>query len=247
VKNNELIVIIPAYNEEANVAQVIQSVRQCLPAADVVVINDGSSDRTARVAAQAGARVISHPYNMGYGAALQTGYKYARENDYRLLAQIDADGQHDPIYILAMLDLIRQGQADVVIGSRFLMDNGYRAPFTRRVGILLFGTIASWVTGQKVTDPTSGYQALNRKAFCYCSGDVYPADFADADVLIMLHRAGLRIREVAVKMYPSGNKKSRYLNMYSFLTPAYYIFKMSLAVFVSVLRERGGAEKMIDV
>jgi len=247
MKTRDLIVIMPAYNEEANVARVIRAVHERLPSADVVVINDGSSDRTVQAAAQAGARVISHPYNMGYGAALQTGYKYARENGYRLLAQIDADGQHDPVYILEMLNLIRQGQADVVIGSRFLLDNGYRAPFARRVGMLLFGTIASWATGQKVTDPTSGYQALNRKAFCYCSGDVYPADFADADVLIMLHRAGLRIREVAVKMYPSVNKTSRYLNMYSFLTPAYYIFKMSLAVFVSVLRERGGAEKMIDV
>jgi glycosyltransferase involved in cell wall biosynthesis len=245
--NRELVVIIPAYNEEANVARVIRSVREYLPIADVVVIDDGSCDHTRRVATQAGARVVSHPYNMGYGAAIQTGYKYARENGYRLLAQIDADGQHDPAYIVEMLELLRQDQADVVIGSRFLTDNGYRAPFTRRVGMLLFGTLASWITGQKVTDPTSGYQALNRKAFCYCAGDVYPADFADADVLIMLHRAGFRVREVAVKMYPSVNKKSRYLNMYSFLTPAYYIFKMSLAIFVSVLRERGGAEKMVDV
>lgn len=246
MQNDAMIVIIPAYNEDANVGRVIESIHRHIPDADVVVINDGSCDRTARVAALAGAKVISHPYNMGYGAALQTGYKFARENGYKLLAQIDADGQHDPIYILDMLDLVRQGATDIVIGSRFLEKSGYHAPFVKRVGMLIFGTIASWVTGQKVSDPTSGYQLLTRKAFCYCAGDVYPADFADADVLIMLHRAGFRVREVAVKMYPSVNKKSRYLNMYSFLTPIYYIFKMSLAVFVSILREPGGAEKVVD-
>jgi glycosyltransferase involved in cell wall biosynthesis len=242
----ELLVIIPAYNEEANVATVIRGIGEHLPLADVVVVNDGSRDRTARAAAEAGAKVISLPYNMGYGAALQTGYKYARENGYRYVAQIDADGQHDPVYILEMLDLIEGGEADIVIGSRFLADNGYRAPLAKRMGMVLFGSVASRVTGQKVSDPTSGYQALNRKAFCYCAGDVYPSDFADADVLIMFHRAGFRVREVAVRMYPSANKESRYLNMYSFMTPFYYIFKMSLAVFVTLLRARGGAKEVVD-
>ena len=241
-----LLVIIPAYNEEANIAHVIDGIRTHLPQADVLVVNDGSRDRTAKVASAAGARVVSLPYNMDYGAALQTGYKYAQENDYDTLAQIDADGQHDPVYILDMLDLIERGEADVVIGSRLLIDSGYRAPFTKRMGMLLFGTVATWATGQQVSDPTSGYQTLTRRAFCYCAGDVYPSDFADADVLVMLHRAGLRIREVPVRMYPSANKKSRYLNMYSFLTPVYYIFKMTLTMFVSLLRERGGARTVVD-
>jgi glycosyltransferase involved in cell wall biosynthesis len=241
-----LLVIIPAYNEEANVAKVVAALREKVPGADVVVVNDGSDDRTARVAGAAGACVVSHPYNMGYGAALQTGYKYACENDYTLLAQIDADGQHDPIFINEMLALIREGQADIVIGSRFLINNGYHAPFVKRMGMLIFGNLACLATRQKISDPTSGYQALNRRAFRYCAEDVYPSDFADADVLIMLHRAGFRVREVAVKMYPSVNKKSRYLNMYSFLTPFYYIFKMSLAMLVSVLRAPGGADKVVD-
>jgi glycosyltransferase involved in cell wall biosynthesis len=243
---NDLLVIIPAYNEEANITHVIQGIQTHLPAADVLVINDGSRDRTTRVSSQAGAKVVNLPYNMGYGTAVQTGYKYARENDYQWLAQIDADGQHDPVYILDMLDLIRRNKADIVIGSRFLVDKDYRAPFAKRMGMVLFGAVASWVTGQEVSDPTSGYQALNRKAFCYCADDVYPSDFADADVLIMFHRAGFRVREVAVRMYPSVNKQSRYLNMYSYLTPFYYIFKMSLAVLVCLLRERGGAERVVD-
>ncbi len=246
MNNHNLLVIIPAYNEEANVGRVIAAIRACLPAADIVAIDDGSRDQTAEAARLAGAGVVSLPYNMGYGAALQTGYKYARENGYQFLAQIDADGQHDPAYILDMLDLLRGGQADVVIGSRFLIDNGYRAPFAKRLGMLLFGAVATWATGQKVSDPTSGYQALNRKAFSYCARDVYPSDFADADVLIMFHRAGLRIREVAVRMRPSP-RRSRYLSMYSFLTPIYYIFKMSLAVFVTLLRERGDAEEKQEV
>ena len=246
MNNDDLLVIIPAYNEEASVGNVIKKIWSCLHGASVVVIDDGSQDRTAKIAAQAGAKVICLPYNMGYGAALQTGYKYARENGYQVLAQIDADGQHDPSYILDMLELIRAGEADIVIGSRFLVDNGYRAPFAKRVGMLLFGSVASWATGQKVSDPTSGYQALTRRAFAYCAGEVYPTDFADADVLIMFHRAGLRVREVPVRMAPSANKRSRYLNMYSFLTPVYYIFKMTLAVFVSLLRERGVQGEMHD-
>jgi len=246
MRQGEWLVIIPAYNEAANVATVIRGIQHYLLLADVMVINDGSHDRTASAAAEAGAKVINLPYNMGYGAALQTGYKYAKENGYRFLAQIDADGQHDPVFILDMLALLEGDQADIVIGSRFLIDSGYQAPFAKRVGMVLFGSVASWVTGHKVTDPTSGYQALNRNAFCYCAQDVYPTDFADADVLIMFHRAGFRVREVPVKMYPSANKESRYLNMYSFLTPFYYIFKMSLAVFVCLLRARGGAEEAVD-
>jgi glycosyltransferase involved in cell wall biosynthesis len=243
----DVLVIIPAYDEEANVARVIAAIHAHVPGADVVVVNDGSHDRTAQVAATAGAKVISHPYNLGYGAALQTGYKYAREHRYRYLAQIDADGQHDPAYIPQMLELLQHEEADIVVGSRFLVNNGYRASLSRRIGMLLFGAVASWALRRKVTDPTSGYQALCRRAFCYCANDVYPSDFADADVLIMLHNAGLRIREIAVRMYPSANKRSHYMAMYSFLTVPYYIFKMSLAVFVSLLRERGAVGKEGDL
>jgi glycosyltransferase involved in cell wall biosynthesis len=242
--DRSVLVIIPAYNEEASIDRVIDAINAQLPAADVVVINDGSRDQTARIASRAGARVINLPYNMGYGAALQTGYKFARESGYELLAQIDGDGQHDPAYLVDMLDLLLRDEADVVLGSRFLADRSYRAPVVRRLGMLIFGTVASWAIGQRVSDPTSGYQALNRRAFSYCADDVYPSDFADADVLIMLHRAGLRIHEVPVRMRPSSNAQSRYLSMYSFLTPFYYVFKMSLAVFVSLLRDRGGAREV---
>lgn len=233
----DILVIVPAYNEEAGVAQVIAGIHRALPQADVLVINDGSQDRTPIVARKAGARVLSHPYNMGYGTALQTGYKFALENGYQYLVQIDGDGQHDPSHLNDLLPPVLEGEADVVIGSRFLVDSGYKAPFAKRLGMLLFGALTSRIVGYQVTDPTSGFQALNRRAFCYCVQDVYPTDFADADVLIMLHRAGLRTKEVAVRMHPSVNKRSRYMDMYSFLTPAYYIFKMFLLIFVSLLRK----------
>jgi glycosyltransferase involved in cell wall biosynthesis len=242
---SRIVVIIPAYNEENGVAQVVKGVRKAVPTADIVVINDGSQDRTAEEARRAGARILNHPYNMGYGAALQTGYKFALENGYHYLAQIDADGQHDPECISDLLAPLLDGSADIVIGSRFLIDNGYRAPFAKRVGMLMFGALASRIVGYHITDPTSGFQALNRLAFCYCAQDCYPTDFADADVLIMLHRAGLRIREVAVRMYPSLNQRSRYLNMYSIFTPAYYLFKMCLLMFVTLLRRERVAREVI--
>lgn len=242
----DILVIIPAYNEEAGVAQVIAGVHEVVPEADVLVVNDGSQDRTARMAREAGARVVSHPYNMGYGSALQTGYKFAAENGYRYLVQIDGDAQHDPAHINDLLAPVLQHEADVVIGSRFLVNSGYRAPFAKRLGMLLFGALASSVVGYRVTDPTSGFQALSRRAFCYCARDIYPTDFADADVLIMLHRAGLRATEVAVQMHPSVNEKSRYLNMYSFLTPVYYVFKMLLTIFVSLLRHESSVDQVVN-
>ena len=247
MSDSELIVIIPAYNEQNHIAQVIQNIGKVLPSADIVVINDGSEDRTAEIALQSGTKVINLPYNMGYGTALQTGYIFALENGYQYLAQIDADGQHDPVYILDMLSVLQKEKVDLVIGSRFLVDTGYKAPFAKRMGMHLFGVIASTIMKQKVSDPTSGYQTMNRKVFRYCARDVYPSDFADADVLIMLFRAGFKIREVPVQMNPSANKESRYMNMYSIFTPIYYVFKISLAIFVTLLRKPGEVEEAIDL
>ena len=127
------LVILPAHNEAASIKGLVERLRESF--SDVVVVDDGSRDETARIARAAGAVVLSLPFNQGYGVALQTGYKYARENGYTLLAQIDADGQHDPIFINEMLAHIRGGAADIVIGSRFLIDNGYRAPFVKRLGM----------------------------------------------------------------------------------------------------------------
>jgi hypothetical protein len=232
------IVLIPAFNEGLRIASVVSSVRASLPDVKVLVINDFSRDDTADVARAAGAIVISHPFNMGYGAAIQTGYKYAREKGYDYLVQLDADGQHDPTCIPALLAPVLQGKADIAIGSRFL-GNSYRPPLARRAGMALFRWIVSLVTGLAVTDTTSGFQAFNRNVICLFAKDIFPIDYPDADMLIMLHRAGFRITEVPVRMFENSEGKS----MHSGLKPFYYMFKMLLSICVTLMRESGTGEQ----
>ena len=237
---NQVFLLIPAYNEETRIASVIRGVKEGYSSLDVVVIDDGSKDETRRRAIEAGARVISHPYNLGYGVALQTGYKYGLREGYETLVQMDGDGQHDPSYIPSLLSAVQRGDADLVIGSRFLgtqsLDRGrlpYRTSLPRRFGMWLFGTIASFIIGQKVTDPTSGFQAMNRRVLEWASSDKFPWDYPDADVIIMLHRAGFRIQEVPVLMHENLDKKS----MHSGGKPLYYIFKMFLSILVTLMRK----------
>lgn len=229
---NGTIIIIPAYNEEKSIAGVINGIRNITPA-DILVINDGGSDRTEEIVRRLGGRVVRLPYNMGYGAALQTGFKYALKHGYGYALQIDADGQHDPGDIPRLLEVVRSGDADVAIGSRFLGNGSYKAPLLRRAGMFVFGRLASLIIGQKVTDPTSGYQALNVNGIRFYASDYYPVDFPDADVIIMLHRVGLRVKEVPVTMYPGRQGKS----MHAGLKPVYYIFKMFLSIFLTLLRK----------
>jgi glycosyltransferase involved in cell wall biosynthesis len=236
----ETVVIIPAFNEEARIADVVKGIAQCLPEARILVVNDGSADQTVEMASKAGAMVISHPFNLGYGVALQTGYKYALKKEYEEVVQMDGDGQHDPSFLADLLRMIRNGDADIAIGSRFLETKslrpngqGYRAPLIRKLGMRFFRTITSVLIRQKVTDPTSGYQAMNRKVLEWVSSDKFPFDYPDADVIIMLHRAGFRMKEVPVRMFESQNKKS----MHSGWKPVYYIFKMLLSILVTLMRE----------
>ncbi len=228
------LVIIPAYNEGLRIAQVVAAVSSLALGHDILVINDGSRDDTADVAASSGATVISHAINMGYGVAIQSGYKYAREKGYDFLAQIDGDGQHDPAFIPKLLDPVMNNQADVVVGSRFREAGSYRPPFSRRLGILFFRNLLSWIIGQEITDPTSGYQAMNRDVIRFLTSDVFPCDYPDADVIISLNRAGFRIREVPVRMFPNAEGKT----MHSGLKPLYYMFKMCLSISVALLRSR---------
>ena len=227
----DFVIIMPAYNEEGRIQDTIAGIRRFTDA-PVVVVNDGSYDRTAEEAAEAGATVLELPFNLGYGAALQTGYRYALRQRYAYAVQLDADGQHDPSYITGLLSEVRKGNADVAIGSRFLGEGEYRPTMIKKAGMIFFKVIASLLTGQKVTDPTSGFQALNQKAMKLYASDAYPVDFPDADVLIMLHRNDVRFNEFPVKMYQSPKKKA----MHSGLMPTYYLFKMILSIFVTLLR-----------
>ena len=232
MNKNNLAIIIPAYNEAGRIATSIAGIRK-FGNADVVIVNDGSDDDTAGEAKAAGARVIELPFNLGYGAALQTGFKYALDKGYEFAVQMDADGQHDPLSIEALISPVLKDEVDVVIGSRFLDKGNYKAPFVRRMGMYFFGIITSVVTGRRITDPTSGFQALNKKVMEFYASDAYPADYPDADVIIMLHRQGFRFKEVPVIMHNAA-KRSMHGGI---LKPLYYIFKMMLSIFVTLLRK----------
>ena len=233
------LIIIPAHNESAKLSTVIAGIRHLLPSVDILVIDDGSTDGTRGVAYQTGAEVVSHPFNLGYGSALQTGYQYALIKGYETILQMDGDGQHDPSFIPDLLGVIQKGEADIAIGSRFLNKGGigsgvqlYRAPLIRQLGMKLFSTVTSSIIRQKITDSTSGFQAMNRKALEWVSSDRFPCDYPDADVIIMLHRAGFRIQEVPVRMFESQNKQS----MHGGWKPLYYVFKMFLSILVTLMR-----------
>ena len=232
MNKNNLAIIIPAYNEAGRIATSIAGIRK-FSNADIVIVNDGSDDDTAGEAKAAGARVIELPFNLGYGAALQTGFKYALDKGYEFAVQMDADGQHDPLSMEALISPVLRDEIDVVIGSRFLDKGNYKAPFVRRMGMYFFGIITSVVTGRRITDPTSGFQALNKKVMEFYASDAYPADYPDADVIIMLHRQGFRFKEVPVIMHNAA-KRSMHGGI---LKPLYYIFKMMLSIFVTLLRK----------
>lgn len=232
--SKRIIIIIPSYNEGNTISAVLRQVQEAMPQADILVVNDGSSDKTAETAKDAGAKVISLPYNMGYGVALQTGFKYAYKRSYECAVQMDGDGQHDPGSIRAMLEALESDSTDVVIGSRFFSGSKYRMPLMRKIGMKFFGFLASVIVRGKITDPTSGFQALNRHAIRFNASDYYPVDFPDADFIVMLYRAGLKVREVPVKMHASPRGKK---SMHSGWRPIYYIFDMLLSLLVVLLRK----------
>jgi glycosyltransferase involved in cell wall biosynthesis len=226
------LIIIPAFNEDRNIAGLIKAINKLPITQDIVIVDDGSTDNTAASAKQAGAIVIRLPFNLGYGAALQAGFKYALNHGYAYLLCLDADGQHEVQSIPDLLSEIRKNQHDIIIGSRFLGKGVYTTSALRKIGIIIFRAITSLVIKQKITDPTSGFLALNNKV-CEFYSQLYPSDFPDADVIIASYFAHFKIKEIPVKMYPKNSKKS----MHSGIKPLYYIFKMSVSLFAILLRK----------
>ncbi len=227
-------IIIPAYNEEDTIGGIVKNIKK-ITSADIIVIDDASEDCTAEKARHAGALIISHPFNMGYGTALQTGYKYAVRNRYDFLLQMDGDGQHDPRYIPELFRQIETKECDFLMGSRFLGGNKYKAGIFKSFGIRIFRLIIRIITGETVTDPTSGYQCLSRKVFAIFTRDIFPCDYPDANVIILLYRMGFKIREVPVDMVPNPSGRSMHQGG---ATLMYYFFKMFLSIFIIMLREK---------
>jgi glycosyltransferase involved in cell wall biosynthesis len=226
-----VLVVIPARNEAASVGQVISRVTTLHPGFDVLVIDDDSRDETAKRALQAGARVLRAPVNLGYGGAVQTGFKYAYGHGYDLVVLMDADGQHDPDCIKNLIEA--SDEYDLVVGSRFKGRTSYRISPIRLLGMRLFSAIASVMTGLRLTDTSSGFQALSRRVFSLLALGSYPVDFPDADNLIWVSRHGFKVGEVAVVMHRRVAGKSMISGVGSSLR---YALKMPLAILVTILR-----------
>lgn len=228
----KILVIIPAFNEEGAVGKVVDEVRTHLSHMDVLVVNDGSSDRTSEKAGASGAIVLNLPFNLGIGGAMQSGYKYAHEKGYEIAIQVDGDGQHDPKEIPKLLQALVEREVDMVIGSRFIGDSEFKSSWMRRIGITIFSQVVSWVVGQKITDPTSGFRAANRKAIKLFAFD-YPQDYPEPEVLVLLHQCGLKMAEVPIGM------SKRYAGESSItkLKSIYYMIKVLLAIFVDCFKK----------
>jgi glycosyltransferase involved in cell wall biosynthesis len=236
------LVIIPAHNEANNVGQVLAEIDEAKlrlattspqTTLDVLVVDDYSTDETASVATQRGAAVLHLPNNLGYGGAVQSGFRYAVHYGYDFAVLMDADGQHDASCIGDLLRAVQSGQADVALGSRFLGRMEYKTTFAKRLGMLFFSMVVSRLTGWRITDPTSGFQAMNRDTMAFFAADNYPVDFPDADTILLLHFAGFRVAEVPVVMRERLSGQS----MHSSWKPIYYVFKMLLAILVVLLRQ----------
>jgi glycosyltransferase involved in cell wall biosynthesis len=230
---DKLLIIIPAYNEQGAINHVVSGVRQAVPQADVLVINDGSVDNTAQEAEAAGALVVEHPFNLGIGGAVQTGLKFARDQGYDYVIRLDGDGQHNADEIQLFLKVLRSGRADLVVGSRFLdADVDWHIPFARRIGINFFGWAVSLLIGKRATDTTSGFCGMNRRAIDVLA-TYLPQDYPDVESRVIVHKAGLRQVELPVHMRARMAGVSS-INSWKSI---YYAFKVSLAMMTSSLKD----------
>ena len=229
----KMLAIVPAHNEQGTVASVVGAIRAQLPNAAVVVVDDGSLDHTAQIARHAGAMVLSLPVNLGIGGAMQTGYAYAARQGYDVAIQIDGDGQHDPSQAGALIDVVRSGRADMAIGSRYLAQRRKGSSFLRRLGNAFLARYLSLVTRSRITDPTSGFRAVNRRVIEFYARE-YPTDYPEPEAIAVLWRNGFRVVEVPVTMRERQGGRSSI----DALRACYYMIKVPLAIAVGLLRRR---------
>jgi len=231
------LIIIPAFNESNNIHHTLTEIRRCADGFDLLVVDDGSSDDTRERAVEAGAEVISLPFNLGIGGAVQAGLMHAHRAGYEYAIRLDADGQHDPEDIHAILKSLQVDDADMVIGSRFIGKNreGYAPRWPRRLGIFYLSAIIFGLTGQRVLDTTSGFCGWNRKGIDLFA-QMFPVDFPEPESLVIASRFGLSISEVPVVMRQRYSGKSSI----NFIRTFYYLFKVSLALFLMTLSRQEG-------
>ncbi|HTY44723.1 MAG TPA: glycosyltransferase family 2 protein [Patescibacteria group bacterium] len=231
MQNKKILIIIPAYNEAGRVDKVVAQLRAQFPSFDLLVVDDCSSDATACQAREAGSPVVSLPFNLGIGGAVQTGFQYAKHNGYDVAIQVDADGQHDPASILDIARPVIAGELDLCIGSRFTAGKGnFKSSFLRRIGIRFFVHLIGILTGVRLTDPTSGFRAYGKKAIDLFAAH-YPIDFPEPESIVIAKRYQARIGEVPALMHPrqGGSSSIRYLKT------AYYMIKVTVAIMLCTL------------
>lgn len=227
------LVVTPAFNEEKTIADVITGLMEYEKNADILIVSDGSTDRTEEIASDLGVMVVRHTSNLGYGAALQTGYRFAVNKKYEYAVIMDADSQHDPRSISNLFSSIKTTGADVVIGSRFL-ESSYRMSFARRIGAWIFAGVARFYTGYRFTDPTSGFQLLNRRAFSFlASEEGFPMDYPDVNIIMLLHKKSFKVVEAPVRMVTNDEGDT----MHGGLRPVMYVIRMLLSIAVVLLRK----------
>jgi glycosyltransferase involved in cell wall biosynthesis len=225
------LVMILAYNEEASIGGVIAQVREHLPGADILVIDGYSKDQTFECALRANVHAIRVPSAYGIGGAVEAGFLFAQRGGYDVLARLDGDGQHDARDLARIVLLVAAGQADMIVGSRYAQSREYRNTLTRSIGITLFATLVSWLTGKRFTDTTSGLMAVNRAVIQYVAVD-YPFDYSEVEAIVILHRAGFDVQELPVTMRRWATGRSSFTMLRAF----FYMFKGLLSVSLETLR-----------
>ncbi|MGE0269217.1 MAG: glycosyltransferase family 2 protein [Candidatus Omnitrophota bacterium] len=234
LKQVKILIVIPAYNEQGSVQQTIREVFSSKLPLSAVVINDGSTDQTALKVSNTEALLISLPFNLGIGGAVQTGFKFAKDQDFDLVVQVDADGQHDISFLETLVEPVLNNEADMSIGSRFIPPyTGYQSSFVRRIGINFFARLISFLTKYKITDPTSGFRAYNKKMINVFA-QYYPHDFPEPEAIVVAGRYRARIKEVPVEMRKrlSGQSSIRYFKT------LYYMIKVTIAVLLGRIKQK---------
>lgn len=227
------LIIIPAYNEEDSILETVRRIKEHAEGFDLVVVNDCSDDNTPELCRKEEIPLIDLSVHLGIGGAMQAGYLYALENGYAIAAQIDADGQHDPAFLSAMEHLLISKHADMVIGSRFLERKGFQSSPLRRGGIRYFSCLIRFLTGQEITDPTSGMRMVNRDVIREFAED-YPVDFPEPESLMRVIKEGKKVLEMPVVMKERMRGRSS-IRMKGSL---YYMIKVTIAILLERMRKQ---------
>ena len=225
------LIIIPAYNEEENIEKTVESILRDSSGFDYVIINDCSTDNTKKICEEKGYNVVSLPINLGIGGAVQTGYKYAVRNGYDMAVQVDGDGQHDPKFLEEMAEYLEEHELDMVIGSRFIEKKGFQSSGLRRVGIRFFTVLIKILTGEVITDPTSGLRMIGKNVLAIFAED-YPKDYPEPESVVAILRRKMKVKEIPVVMH----EREGGVSSISMKKSVYYMIKVTLAMIIERIR-----------